>query len=961
MDQANPRGLVWGNITDWSLILAILKVIMTVSNSFSEQWQQLLAGNPLLDAAEQVLSGSDYVTQWGSRHGERAGELLTSADITTLYDADGYQQRLKAVLENVADETVLQQKLRHFRQREMVRIIWRDLAGWADLAETVRDLSAMADACIQQSLDILHQWQCEALGTPCNADGEEQYLVVLGMGKLGAGELNLSSDIDLIFTYPERGETQGGRKVLSNEEFFTRLGRKLIQSLDNVTADGFVFRVDMRLRPFGDSGALAASFDAMEDYYQTQGREWERYAMIKARAITGDEAGKKGIMDLLRPFVYRRYLDYGMFDALREMKGMIAGQLHKKGMEDNIKLGSGGIREIEFIGQVFQLIHGGRDKPLQQRPILTILDLLAERNYLSTNAVEDMKLAYDFLRRTEHRIQAWADQQTHLLPKDDDARARIASLMGFADWTSFTAVLGDHRRKVQEHFEQTLTAPQADAAPADSVSLLNSDNEDKMHYLQQLNYSDAEACLDKLDTLLTSHTCRNLGNTERERLERLLPLLVQAAANVKNSDICLARLLSLLEAIMRRSAYMSLLVENPMALSQLVKLCAASPWISGQLARFPVLLDELLDPRSLYEVPEREEQEKALERSLATVDKGDLEQQMYLLREFKQITSLHVAAADVTDVLPLMRVGDQLTELAEIQLEKVMQLAWQHLVERHGYPPCTDNDDLSQCGFTILAYGKSGGLELGYGSDLDLVFLFDDAANQGETDGDRPIDALMFYTRLAQRMIHLLNTVTAGGILYEIDMRLRPNGASGLLVTAVSGFEEYQNTDAWTWEHQALVRARCVAGDENLTQKINEIRQQILAKKRDHETLLTEVSDMRAKMRENLDKSTDQLFDLKQSKGGITDIEFMVQYAVLAWSEALPELLVYTDNIRILDALRESDKLSEDESTMLADAYRFYRGLANHCVLQEMPAVVPLADVGDYPPQVQAIWQRWLG
>jgi len=358
-------------------------------DQISEQWQKLLSAvDGLSESAVVVLNGSDYVTQWGKRNSDRASELLGSGDLTEVYDAEGYLQRLESTLENIADETALQQKLRHFRQREMVRIIWRDLAGWADLAETVRDLSAMADACIQQSLAILHQWQSESLGTPCNSDGEEQKLVVLGMGKLGAGELNLSSDIDLIFTYPEGGETQGGRKSLSNEEFFTRLGRKLIQSLDNVTIDGFVFRVDMRLRPFGDSGSLAASFDAIEDYYQTQGREWERYAMIKARAITGSESGKKGIMDLLRPFVYRKYLDYGVFDSLREMKGMIAGQLHKKGMEDNIKLGSGGIREIEFIGQVFQLIHGGRDKPLQQRPILTILDLLAERNCLSINAVE---------------------------------------------------------------------------------------------------------------------------------------------------------------------------------------------------------------------------------------------------------------------------------------------------------------------------------------------------------------------------------------------------------------------------------------------------------------------------------------------------------------------------------------------------------------------------------------------
>ncbi|MDH5592115.1 MAG: bifunctional [glutamate--ammonia ligase]-adenylyl-L-tyrosine phosphorylase/[glutamate--ammonia-ligase] adenylyltransferase, partial [Gammaproteobacteria bacterium] len=612
-------------------------------------------------------------------------------------------------------------------------------------------------------------------------------------------------------------------------------------------------------------------------------------------------------------------------------------------------------------GQVFQLIYGGRDKPLQQRPILTILDLLAERQWLSDYAVDDLKAAYDFLRRTEHRIQAWADQQTHLLPKQDDERHRIASLMGFSDWDSFSMVLAEHRQQVQSHFEQLLTAPQADDSPSDRVSIFTSSDDEKIQYLQQLGFSEPEACLDDLDKMLNTHVCRNLSEKGRERLIKLLPLLIQAAAGVSNADACLARLMPLLEAIMRRSAYMSLLVENPMALSQLIKLCAASPWISSQLARYPVLLDELLNPRSLYGVPDREAEKAALKKFLSSADENDLEQQMDLLREFRQIATLHVAAADVMDVLPLMRVGDQLSELAEILLEQVMQMAWQHLVLKHGHPACTQKDDLSGSGFTVLAYGKLAGLELGYGSDLDLVFIYDDVANQEATDGNKPLDALVFYTRLAQRMIHLLNTVTAGGILYEVDMRLRPNGSSGLLVAPVSGFAEYQKNDAWTWEHQALVRARCVAGDQNLAQQVSDIRRQVLAKPRDQQALATEVSEMRAKMREQLDKSTDQLFDLKQGEGGITDIEFMVQYAILAWSEALPELLVYTDNIRILDALKTSGKLSKEDGNMLAGAYRFYRDRANHCVLQELPAVVPIEEVAVYRPQVKAIWQRWLG
>lgn len=934
---------------------------MTSGNSISEQWQQILSGDSsLADSAQQVLTGSDFVQQWGIRQSDRAQQLIASGDITAVYSSDGYQQRLGVMLAEVIDEITLHRQLRYFRQREMVRIIWRDIAGWADLAETVSDLSTMADVCIQQSLALLYQWQCHELGTPVNDQGEVQEMIVLGMGKLGAGELNLSSDIDLIFVYPDDGEVKGGRRSLTNVEFFTRLGQKLIQSLDNVTVDGFVFRVDMRLRPFGDSGSLVASFAAMEDYYQTQGREWERYAMIKARAITGSEPVRKSLMDLLRPFVYRRYLDFGVFEALREMKAMIAAQLHRKGMDDNIKLGAGGIREIEFIGQVFQLIYGGRDKPLQQRPILIILDLLAQRDVLSESAVAELKLAYVFLRRTEHRIQAWADQQTHLLPKDEEGQARIAVLMGFVDWQGFVTVLAEHRRCVQSHFEELLAPQQTDDSPKDSVSLWNASDEEIIHYFRELKFAEPESCLNEVKKLLNNHACKNLRQTGRERLEKLLPLLMEAIAVASNSDKCLLRIMPFVEAIMRRSAYMVLLVENPSALAQLVKLCAASPWISSQLAMYPVLLDELLDPRSLYEVPGKQQQQIMLTQFLAAAEENDLERQMDLLREFRHIATLHVAAADVTGVLPLMRVGDQLSEIAEILLNKVLQLAWQHLVARHGHPPCTQSNNLHECGFTILAYGKLGGLELGYGSDLDLVFIYDDKVNQGMTDGDKPVDALVFYTRLAQRIIHLLNTLTSRGILYEVDMRLRPHGASGLLVTSVSGFAEYQHNDAWTWEHQALVRARCVAGDQNLAQDVDQIRRQVLEKPRDKNTLATEVSDMRIKMRRQLDKSNDLLFDLKQGVGGITDIEFMVQYAVLAWSKTLPSLLVYTDNIRILDALVATKKLNQQEGDLLADAYRFYRRLANHCVLQDMPAVVPIADVEDFQPHVKALWLRWL-
>lgn len=926
----------------------------------SDHWQSILQNKQnLLDSAMTVLAASEYVMNQGDRQPQRLIELFQSGDLEMAYEGDGYQQRLQSRLAEVNDEASLHQQLRIFRQREMVRIIWRDLSGWADLAETVRELTALADCCVEQALNKLYQWQTQLLGTPLDEQGKAQQLIVLGMGKMGAGELNLSSDIDLIFTYPAEGETQGARKSLTNEEFFTRLGRKLIQALDNVTVDGFVFRVDMRLRPFGDSGSLVASFDAMEEYYQTQGREWERYAMIKARPVTGSEQDKKAISELLRPFVYRRYLDYGMFDSLREMKSMIAGQLHLKGMEGNIKLGAGGIREIEFIGQVFQLIYGGRDKSLQQRPILTILELLADRKLLSGYAVTALKEAYVFLRHTEHRIQAWADQQTHLLPKDSEAQTRLANSMGFANWAGFIKTLNEHRQQVHEHFEQLLTAPQADDDKAETIALLTAGESEVIAYLEKWGYDDPQQSQLIIENLLEQNSVKKLSHTGRGRLKKLLPLLVQAAAGTEQPDICLKRMMPLLESIMRRSAYMSLLVENTLALSQLVKLCAASPLISHQLARYPVLLDELLDPRTLYEVPGREQQKALLEQFLSVAEETDLEQQMNLLREFRQIATLHVAAADVTEVLPLMRVGDQLSELAEIQLERVLQLAWLYLSSRHGLPPGADANDMSCCGFSVIAYGKLGGLELGYGSDLDLVFVFDDA-REGTTDGDKPVDVMVFYTRLAQRMIHLLNTVTSGGVLYEVDMRLRPRGNSGLLVSPISGFADYQQNEAWTWEHQALVRARCVAGDKKLTEQFSNIRQQVLSKPREESELAKEVSEMRQKMRQQLDKSAEGLFDLKQGIGGITDIEFMVQYAVLAWSSSLPDLMVYTDNIRILDALVATGRLSQQEGSMLADAYRYYRSEANHCVLQEQPAVLPVAKVADFQQQVKTIWQRWL-
>ncbi|MFQ5488157.1 MAG: bifunctional [glutamate--ammonia ligase]-adenylyl-L-tyrosine phosphorylase/[glutamate--ammonia-ligase] adenylyltransferase, partial [Gammaproteobacteria bacterium] len=606
--------------------------------------------------------------------------LLHSGDLLRDYAPTTYQQQLATALRSVKDEEALGSSLRQIRQREMVRIAWRDLAGWADLAETLRDLSLLAEAVITAALERLHHWQCRALGTPYDESGKQaQQLVVLAMGKLGAQELNFSSDVDLIFAYPSSGETRGRRPRLSNEEFFVRLGQRLITLLDTPTAGGRVYRVDMRLRPYGNSGPLAMSFDALEEYYQSQGREWERYAMIKARPVAGDLAAGEQLLALLQPFVYRRYLDYNALAALREMKAMINREVSRKSLQDNIKIGPGGIREIEFTGQVFQLIRGGREPALRAQGILEVLRRLGAGGHLPPHAVSNLSAAYVFLRRTENRLQAYGDRQTHTLPRDEEARQRLALSMNFPQWPAFASCLARHRRRVHEHFEAVFASPQGEdrTAPGTDTGTDTADRPGDI-WLQPMDETEAQACLvqagfadgaealRRIRLLRDSYACRALSNEGRRRLDRLMPLLLTAVAATPQPDRTLPRLLDLIEAVARRTTYLALLEENPMALSQLVRLCAASPWIAQMLRDHPLLLDELLDPRSLYAPLQRAALEQQLEALLARIPSDDQEQQLETLRYFKQANVLRVAAADLMEIMPLMAVSDHLTAIAEV-------------------------------------------------------------------------------------------------------------------------------------------------------------------------------------------------------------------------------------------------------------------------------------------------------
>ncbi|MBK1732041.1 bifunctional [glutamate--ammonia ligase]-adenylyl-L-tyrosine phosphorylase/[glutamate--ammonia-ligase] adenylyltransferase [Thiococcus pfennigii] len=917
--------------------------------------------DPAWEAARQrVWDGSDYVASACACAPETLADLLSDGLLARPLGAGELAGELTATLADCADETALMAALRRFRRRHQVRIIWRDLAGWADLDETLAELSALADACIAEALDRLHAWQVAECGTPSPARGRPQRLLVLGMGKLGGRELNLSSDIDLIFAFPQAGQVDGPR-ALSNEQFFIGLARRLVRVLDTQTSDGFVFRVDTRLRPFGDAGPLATSFAALEDYYQSQAREWERYAMIKARVVAGDAQDGERLMALLRPFVYRRYLDYGVIESLRNLKQLIAKELKRKGMADNIKLGPGGIREIEFIGQAFQLVRGGRDPDLQVRPIRQVLAHLAAKGLVPRPATEALDAAYCFLRRVENRLQAWRDKQTHVLPASDAERARLARAMDFPDWSAFAAVLATHRQRVQAEFDRVFEAPR-DAARTDGLPLADlwhglGDGQRDPNELARAGFADPSLALTRLAEFRDATDRMALGERGRERLAQLMPLVLRVVAEAERPDPALERVLKVLEAVARRTAYLAMLVERPVVLSQLACLTGMSPWIAERIARYPLLLDELIDPARLYRPLQRGDLVEEAEVLLGRVAEEDLEQQMEYLRQFAQGNILRVAAADLTEVIPLMVVSDYLTEIAEVTLARVLDLANTHLVSRHGRPAGVAAPDT---GLLVLGYGKLGGIELGYGSDLDLVFLHAPGGANAMTDGPREIANEQFFVRLGQRMIHMLTTRTASGVLYEVDMRLRPDGNKGLLARSLPSFADYQAGQAWTWEHQALVRARPVAGDAALAAAFAEVRTATLRRERDPGPLRDEVRKMREKMRANLDKSGTGRFDLKQGAGGIADIEFMVQYSVLRWAARHPELTRWTDNVRLLETLAGLDLLPGTAAADLTAAYKALRAAYHRSSLQGEPTTIAEDRLVDERARVRALWAQLM-
>ena len=844
--------------------------------------------------------------------------------------------------------------LRRVRKEEIVRLGWRDLVGDAPLSEVLETLSTLADAAIEAALRCAHSELVSRFGQPIGeTSGTPVQLTVLGLGKLGGRELNMSSDVDLVFAYRENGSTNGVRSI-SNHEFFIKLGRALIDILQTPTAEGIVFRVDMRLRPNGDSGPLALSFDAIDHYFLTHGREWERYALIKARPVAGDIASGHELLANLRPFVYRKYLDFGAFESIRSMKTLIDRELAKKSLAGNVKLGRGGIREIEFIVQSHQLIYGGRNAALRTSALYDALTVLEEEGMLDQGDCDMLRDHYDYLRVLEHRLQIMDDAQTHAIPVEPLARTRIALAMGYRETAAFEAAIASVNDDVHRLFRSVFhheREPNTDDHESVFADLWDETlaPEDQLTQLKTLGFKDPQQVQTLLAGIRHSRFYQAFSREGRERLDALMPLVLKSCTQTDRPDTAISRVLFVIESIGRRSAYLALLSENTLALSQLIRLVSASNEISHWIASHPVILDELIDPITAYQPQDGREIGQELERKLRSHDGEDLEAAMEALREYRQAYSLRIAAADVAGLVEIDTAAASLSALAEALLCQALAVAGRTLKT----PKAPQQD--AELG--IIAYGKLGSRELGYHSDLDIVFIYE------QPDSEDPQTAAArrhYFGRLVQRLVHILTTHTPAGEVYSIDTRLRPSGNAGTVVTPIKAYHEYLSTSAWTFEHQALVRARMITGSEALRRHFDKIRRNVLCQPREASKLQKAMRDMRQRMQQHHSRNGGSGFDLKHDAGGLVDIEFLCQYLVLKFAHRHPALTRYHGNLRILSELAASGAIASETADTLSETLRRYLAKENELKLGRRKARLPEASFVSEREAVRRLWHQYL-
>jgi glutamate-ammonia-ligase adenylyltransferase len=823
--------------------------------------------------------------------------------------------------------------LRRYRAAMSTRLVWRDLAGMDSVQQTLAGSTELAEQCLQLALGALEIEFASRHGVIRDDAGKAQRLVVFGLGKLGGGELNFSSDVDLVYAFAQRGESDGTRP-LDADEYFARIGQRLAKLLDDTTADGFSHRVDLRLRPFGRAGRVAMSFAAMDQYFQREGRDWERYAWLKARTVAGDiEAGEEWLKSL-RPFVYRRYLDFTALDGLRDMKAAITAEVARRDMHEDIKRGAGGIREIEFLCQSLQLIRAGREPVLRERRLLHALAALVDAGQIAAEDGAALREAYLFLRRLENRLQMLRDAQTHTLPADALERLRIAIGLGYPDFDSLRDALAVQQLRVSTEFGALLAPRKGKAAPDAVASYwrgLPAHGDAKL--LVDAGFTDAHGADQMLRDFAQSSGVKSLSDGARTRLDRVLPALLHAATRSPQPDAALKRVLGLLQAILRRTSYLALLDEQPSSMARLVDVLARSALLAERLEAYPLLLDELLDVRVSGPLPSREEMQAECAQVLAVEDP---ETALRWLNEIRLALSFRMAMASLDGRQGAVDSTRELAELAQVVVDTVLQLAQADMRRAHGEIPGGR--------FAIIGYGSLGGLELGFGSDLDLVFLHDNPADVDASDGARPLEPGRWYARLAQKVMALLGAVTAAGRLYDIDVRLRPDGGKGALVSSLASYREYQRERAWTWEHQALVRARGVAGDAGLLEAFEDVRAQTVGRPRDRELLHADIVKMRQRMRAELDRSDAARMDLKQGAGGVVDLEFLLQAGVLGTASAHPALLEPRDTPGLIKALAASSWLSPERASALQSAHATLLELGLACTLDRRPRMAAPSD-----------------
>ncbi len=882
--------------------------------------------------------------------------LLEGGDLDRSYSPGVYRNVINDRIGFCADEETLHRKLRQLRRREMVRIAWRDLAGFSDLEETMSDLSALAEQAISLALEHHSRWLSERFGQPFGINGEPASMVVLGLGKLGGSELNYSSDVDLIFAYDHPGHTrpESGRDGVDNQVYFIKLGQKIISAIATVTTDGFVFRTDMRLRPNGSNGPLVLSCPAMEHYYQTHGRDWERYALIKARQVAGDENAGQEILDILKPFVYRKYLDFGAFDSIRVMKGMIERELEQADFNQNIKLGWGGIREVEFLIQSHQLIRGGRENSLQTSRLYQAMTALKKLGVIDDQVCAGLTAGYRFFRNSEHRLQMFQDRQTQLLPQTQMDQARLAWSMGFDNWDRYIEKLDAHRNHVHGQFRMILDE-EPDSPGNDGQNQLADlwqgklDEAQSREALSQIGFGSSNSTPQLLKAFRKGRLYQAFSGIERDRIDRLIPLALREAGTHSDAERGMAAFISVIEAIGRRSTYLSLLIENRIALKQLLHLCAASPWLSRHIGRHPVILDELLHP--IMDIRNRDSRDlkSELDHRLVQIDLDDAEGRMVALREFQNAQLLRISAADVSRVLSVDDVHRALVQLAEVLLNSVFSDAVRFVEGKQGAAPCSGG---------VIAYGKFASGEFGYHSDLDVVVCYDSSLADGSFSRDQ---AEYFYSRVGQRLVHLLMARTQAGLLYETDMRLRPSGRSGTLAVSLSGFFNYQINNAWTWEHQALVRARIVVGEKGLIDRFEQARTAILSMERNPDQLADDITGMRRKMINENCISTEQMYDIKLDEGGIVDIEFLIQYWILRHAHSCPNLAEPRTTADSIETLIAHGIIDASTGERLLTSYQTYLRHSLDLKLMDRPVLVEQEKLQVERQAVKEVWQQTFG